>query len=124
MSFKPEDLHPLAGIAVPTLIKVMTEQIDDKFELFAMFERSKSIINTASIVTALIGVASMITTSRINVWVFMILTIVLHRCYDVLKCLQWTAFDEAVAFQDAAEKIVKDFYGVDISGETRDTETN
>ncbi|TSA55977.1 hypothetical protein D4R42_04475 [bacterium] len=121
MSFKPENLHPLAGIAIPTLIGVMVDKTTDGIDLFEMFETTLQILEVVGTTTAAV-------TGALAVWSIWhptvpislltlecgILTLALTVCYMHISATKWWVFERAKAYHEAVAKIIEEFYGIDM----------
>ena len=122
LSFKPEELHPLAGMAIPTMVGVMLEETDDAIELFGVLERTHRIVEGTAIATAVIGgvlgVLTILAGAPLPMTVvtleFGILTLALTICQMHISGTKWWVFDRAKAYHEAATKIVEEFYSVEL----------
>ena len=118
MSFKPENLHPLAGLAIPTMIEVMLDKTTDEMELFKMFETTLRILEV-------VGVTAAAATGALAVWSVWhptvpiltltlecgILTLALTICQMHISATKWWVFDRAKAYHETINKIIEEFYG-------------
>ena len=129
MSFKPEDLSPLAGIAIPTMLQVILDEADDHVEAFDALkatQRHVELITYGTAAAAGITIIQAVSNSDYILLTaeFGILTAALYLCRVQIEAVKWWMLDTAKAFHDAAAQIIKEYYGVDPDGQTGDTATD
>ncbi len=122
MSFKPENLHPLAGIAIPTMIREMMKQTNEQLELFTLFEVTSIRLKWLSIaISGSSGVTIGLALSRGFVFAdatllftLFVLAVWVNLCRRVIDNLKWTAYDKGKAFHEATTQIITEFYGEEV----------
>ncbi len=120
MSFRPEELHPLAGLAVPTLLKVLGEYVDKRIALFELFQTTqkhlKYLINVPLGFFMGVAVVNFIEKQTVP-WatvVFVLSTLIINIwvCETVIVGLKWRMFEEGKAFHETGGKILEEYYGI------------
>lgn len=115
-SFKPENLHPLAGLAIPTMLAVMSKKVDEKLKLFYLFQaterRVRGIQAGISFCLGAVCVSPGAILPRVTVLAELaILIVALYITSSTIIGLKWCMYDEAKAFHEASSKIFEEFYG-------------
>jgi hypothetical protein len=118
MSFKPENLHPLAGLAIPTMIEVLLDKTKEQIEIFMLFGKTHNHLITLSMITGGMTGASLAravfdpSTPKVAVFlVLIVLSLSVWLCDYRIVNLKWRAFDRGKAYHETLDRVGREYYG-------------